>query len=130
MNVAPNSVSGRVVKTRSSWPPGWWSSGAVVKTISAPSDRPIQFVCMIRIGSGQSRPVKSSSSSAYFVIRRNHWARSRFSTLAPQRQQRRSTPSTCSRASVPSLGHQSTGAVVRYARPCSRKRRNSHWFQR
>jgi len=29
---------------RRSSPPGWWSSGAVVKTISAPSDRPIQFV--------------------------------------------------------------------------------------
>ena len=72
MNVAPNSVSGRVVKTRSRSPPGWWSSGAVLKSISAPSDRPIQFVCWIRIGSGQSMPVKSSSSSAYFVVRRNH----------------------------------------------------------
>ena len=111
--MAPKSVSGRVVKTRISSPPGMWVSGALRKTTSAPSLRPIQFVCMTRMGSGQSMPVKSRSSSAYFVIRRNHWARSRFSTFAPQRQQRRSTPSTCSRASVPSLGHQSTGAVAR-----------------
>ena len=66
---------------------------------------------MTRTGSGQSMPVKSRSSSAYFVIRRNHCSRSRFSTCAPQRQQRRSAPSTCSRASVPSLGHQSTGGL-------------------
>ena len=42
-------------------------------------------------------------------MRRYHWSRSRFSTSAPQRQQWRSAPSTCSRARVPSLGHQSTG---------------------
>ena len=38
--------------------------GAVSNTISAPVERPIQFVCWIRIGSGQSIPEKSSSSSA------------------------------------------------------------------
>ena len=64
MNVAPKSVSGRVVKTRSSFPPSWCGAGAVVKTISPPSLRPIQFVCMTRIGSGKSIPEKSSSSSA------------------------------------------------------------------
>ncbi len=64
MNVAPNSVSGRVVKTRSSAPPGWWADDAVSKTISPPSLRPIQFVCWVLIGSGQSRPLKSRSSSA------------------------------------------------------------------
>ena len=64
MNVAPNSVSGRVVKTRSSSPPAWWPDGAVSKTISPPSLRPIQFVCWVLIGSGHSRPLKSSSSSA------------------------------------------------------------------
>jgi hypothetical protein len=64
MNVAPNSVSGRVVKTRSSSPPAWCAEGAVVNTTSAPSDRPIQFVCMMRICSGQSMPSKLSSSSA------------------------------------------------------------------
>jgi hypothetical protein len=64
MNVAPNSVSGRVVKTRSSSPPAWWADSAVLNTTSAPDDRPIQFVCMIRMGSGQSMPSKLSSSSA------------------------------------------------------------------
>ena len=46
MKVAPNSVSGRVVNTRIRSPPGWCSSGATSKSISAPSDRPIQLVCM------------------------------------------------------------------------------------
>ena len=64
MNVAPNSVSGRVVNTSSGSPPAWCGDGAVSNRIRAPSDRPIQFVCMIRTGSGQSMPVKSSSSSA------------------------------------------------------------------
>ncbi len=64
MNVAPNSVSGRVVNTRSSSPPAWCGDGAVSNTTSAPVERPIQLVCMIRIGSGQSMPEKSSSSSA------------------------------------------------------------------
>jgi hypothetical protein len=64
MNVAPNSVSGRVVKTRSSSPPAWCADGAVSNVISAPVERPIQFVCMIRMGSGHSMPVKSRSSSA------------------------------------------------------------------
>ena len=130
MNVAPNRVSGRVVKTRISSPPGVCALGAEVKTISPPSDRPIQFVCWTLIGSGQSMPLKSSSSSAYLVIRKNHCSRSRFSTSAPQRQQRRSGPSTCSRASVPSFGHQSTGALARYANPASRNFRKIHWFQR
>ncbi len=64
MNVAPNSVSGRVVKTRSSSPPAWCADGAVSNTISAPDERPIQFVCISLTGSGQSMPVKSSRSSA------------------------------------------------------------------
>ena len=51
MNVAPKSVSGRVVKTRISSPPGHGGRRArCVKTTSAPSLRPIQFVCMTRIG--------------------------------------------------------------------------------
>ena len=48
MNVAPTTVSGRVVKTRI----GAASSASVGKSISAPSDRPIQFVCIALIGSG------------------------------------------------------------------------------
>ena len=39
-------------------------TGTVVKSISAPSERPIQFVCWMRIGSGQSMPSNDSSSSA------------------------------------------------------------------
>ena len=66
MNVAPHSVSGRVVKTTIS------SSDSVRKVTSAPSDRPIQLACMARIGSGQSRPSNDSNSSAYFVIEKNH----------------------------------------------------------
>ncbi len=64
MNVAPNTVSGRVVKTRSSSPPACCGDDAVTNTSSAPVERPIQFVCMIRTGSGQSIASKSSSSSA------------------------------------------------------------------
>ena len=48
MKVAPNTVSGRVVKTRIAST----SSASVGKSISAPSDRPIQLVCMALIGSG------------------------------------------------------------------------------
>ena len=47
--------------------PAWCSDGAVSKTISPPSLRPIQFVCWVLIGSGHSRPLKSRSSSAYLV---------------------------------------------------------------
>src|SRR4051795_5059188 len=61
MNVAPYSVSGRVVKTRSSSPPAWCGDGAVSNTISAPEERPIQFVCIALIGSGHSIPPKSNS---------------------------------------------------------------------
>jgi hypothetical protein len=64
MKVAPNSVSGRVVNTRRRSPPAWWSDGAVSKSISAPSDRPIQLVCWSLMGSGHWMPLKSSSSSA------------------------------------------------------------------
>ena len=48
MKVAPNTVSGRVVKTRIGSTP----SASTGKSISAPSERPIQFVCISLIGSG------------------------------------------------------------------------------
>ncbi len=48
-NVAPNSVSGRVVKTGMSR-----SSSSTRKRISAPSERPIQFVWIFFVRSGQS----------------------------------------------------------------------------
>jgi len=63
-NVAPQSVSGRVVKTVivSSAP-------STEKRTSAPSERPIHSRCWILIDSGQSRPSRSASRrSAYAVI--------------------------------------------------------------
>ena len=107
-NVAPNTVSGRVVKKRIS-APSWPSTG---NAISAPSDRPIQFVCITRTRSGQSMPSKLSSSSAYLVIRKNHCSRARFSTGVSHRSHL--PPMTCSLAStVRSFGHQFTGAFAR-----------------
>jgi len=58
MKVAPHSVSGRVVNTTISSPV------SVGKVTSAPSERPIQLVCIVLIASGQSMPSKSSNSSA------------------------------------------------------------------
>ncbi len=58
MKVAPQSVSGRVVNTVMPSPV------SVSKVTSAPSDLPIQFVCMATTRSGQSSPEKSRSSSA------------------------------------------------------------------
>jgi hypothetical protein len=59
MKVAPNTVSGRVVKTRIGFAPT--STG---KSISAPSLRPIQLRCMSLIGSGQSSSSMAPSSSS------------------------------------------------------------------
>ncbi len=58
-NVAPYSVSGRVVKTSMSR-----SSSSTRKMISAPSLRPIQLRWIVIVRSGQSAPSKRSSSSA------------------------------------------------------------------
>ncbi len=61
-NVAPNSVSGRVVKTGRSR-----SSSSTRKRISAPSERPIQLRWIVFVRSGHSPPggrSYSSSSSA------------------------------------------------------------------
>ena len=92
MNVVPHSVSGRVVKT------GISSPASVVNTTSAPSERPIQLVCITLTGSAQSIVEKSSSSSAYLVMAKNHCSIFRCSTAAPVRS---SLPSmTCSLAST------------------------------
>ena len=81
-------------------------------SMSTPSLRPIQFVCMTLIFSGQSILDWSSSSSAYFVTRNSHWFSSRRTTSESQRSQRPST--TCSLAStVLSVGHQLAGAKSR-----------------
>ncbi len=70
-------VSTRVVKTVI-----FSGCPATAKSTCAPSLRPIQLRCMVRTFSGQpsmvSRPLRSSS--AYAVMRRNHWVRSRCST--------------------------------------------------
>ncbi len=57
-NVAPKSVSGRVVKTGMSM-----SSSSIRKTTSAPSERPIQFRCIVRTRSGQDSSSAMSSRS-------------------------------------------------------------------
>ena len=83
------------------------------KTTSAPSERPIQFSCIVTTWRGQSIVFASSSSrSAYSVMRKNHCSSWRTSTSWPQRSQRPSI--TCSLAStVASLGHHLTAASLR-----------------
>ena len=46
MKLAPNSVSGRVVKTSSSLSPFGVVAGSSAKRTSSPSERPIQFPCI------------------------------------------------------------------------------------
>ncbi len=108
MNVAPKSVSARVVKTGRSR-----SSSSTRNSTSAPSERPIQLRWIVLVRSGQSIVAWSSiSASAYAVIRKNHCSRLRASTCVPQSSQRPSI--TCSLAStVWSFGHQLTGAALR-----------------
>ena len=57
MYVAPNNVSGRVVKTEISV-----SEFSTLKTTSAPSDRPIQLRCISLSESLHSMPSRSSSN--------------------------------------------------------------------
>ena len=64
MNFAPNSVSGRVVKTSSSLSPSGVVLGSSAKRTSSPSERPIQFFCISRTFSGQRSSVSSASSSS------------------------------------------------------------------
>ena len=64
----PKTVPGLGVKTLKlrSYEP------SIIRANSTPSLRPIQFSCMERTRSGQSSPSKSSSSSAYLVMRSFH----------------------------------------------------------
>ena len=103
-NVAPNTVSGRVVNTMIVS-----SLSSTENSISAPCDLPIQFFCIVLTISVQSRSsVASSISSAYAVIRKNHCLRFFFTTGLPQRQHL--PPSTCSFAStVWSVSHHHCG---------------------
>jgi len=61
MNVTPQSVSGRVVKTSISWTsPTGRTSG---KRTLAPSERPIQLRCIVSTFSGQPPSSLDRSSS-------------------------------------------------------------------
>jgi hypothetical protein len=73
---------------------------SIVNVTSAPSERPIQFRCIVTTRSGQSTRSSTSSSKrcAYSVILKNHWVRSRRSTGVPHRSQRPWI--TCSLAST------------------------------
>ncbi len=109
-NVAPYSVSGRVVKTGMST-----SSSSIRKRISAPSLRPIQLRWIVIVRSGHEPPSgrsKLSSSSAYSVILKNHCSRLRSSTRVPQRSQWPSITYSLA-TTVWSNGHQFTGAALR-----------------
>src|SRR5262249_9560661 len=64
MNLAPNSVSGRVVKISSSSSPFGVVFASSAKRTSKPSERPIQFFCISRTLSGQRSSVSSASSSS------------------------------------------------------------------
>ncbi len=83
------------------------------KMTSAPSERPIQFSCIVTTWRGHSiLPMSSSSRSAYSVMRKNHCSSCLTSTTLPQRSQRPSI--TCSFAStVASFGHHLTAASLR-----------------
>src|SRR5262245_16579315 len=120
MNVAPNTVSGRVVKTgmKRSAVDGD-PSGPVVtaKRISAPSLLPIQFAWAFFVDSDQSIQDRlASSRSAYRVIRKNHCDKSRCVTVVPHRSH--APAITCSLArTVWQEGHQLTAATSFSARP-------------
>ena len=58
-NVAPKTVSGRVVKTGTSM-----SSSSIRNSSSAPSERPIQLRWIVFVRSGQSISLWSSSSAS------------------------------------------------------------------
>jgi hypothetical protein len=111
MYVAPKTVSGRVVKTVI--PSAAAVPAAAVgraKVRRAPSERPIQFRCAVRVVSDQSSVSRlSSSRCAYSLMRKNHCSSSRCSTTVPHRSHAPAT--TCSLAStVLQLGHQFTAA--------------------
>lgn len=102
-------MSGRVVKTRI-------GSAPVGKSMCAPVDRPIQFRCCSLIGSGQSSVSRSAiSRSPYAVIRIIHCFRLRLKTGKLPRSDRPSGVTSSLASTVPSPGHQLTGAWETYA---------------
>ncbi len=118
-NVTPKIVSGLVVKT-----PITESVPSTGKSIWAPFDLPIQFLCIVLTFSGNEILSSSSrSSSEYSVILRNHCAISFCTTSRPHLQQRLFF--TCSLASTVSQStHQFTGAILLSTRPLSFRVRN------
>src|ERR1700733_5772631 len=111
MNVAPNSVSGRVVYTSIDPPP---TTGNVTR---APVDRPIQLRCITLIGSGQSNSSRSvRSRSAYAVMRIFHCRSGTLNTGKLPRSLRPSDVTSSLASTVPSAGHQLTSASSWYTR--------------
>src|SRR4051812_3027328 len=86
-----------------------------INFISPPSLLPLHLFFLLFFCSGQSiLSSPSSSSSAYLVMRNFHWFRLFLITGVPQRSQWRSSPQTCSRASVVlHVGQKSTGEYSR-----------------
>ncbi len=84
------------------------------KSTRAPSERPIQFRCMILTDSGHSSWSRSSiSRSEYAVIRIIHWVSLRLKTGKLPTALRPSTVTSSFASTVPSPGHQFTGASER-----------------
>ena len=106
MNVAPNRVSGRVVKTVI-------VPAGDAKWTFAPVERPIQLRCIVLIASDQSSSSRSSMSrSAYAVIRIIHCRMFRLNTGKLPRSERPSAVTSSLATTVPSPGHQLTGASL------------------
>lgn len=109
MKVAPNRVSGRVVNTSICA-----SCPTTGKRTLAPVDRPIQFRCIALTLSGQSSRSRSASSrSAYAVIRIIHCFMLRRNTGKLPMSLRPSAVTSSLARTVPSPGHQFTGASDR-----------------
>ena len=121
--MAPNRVSGRVVKTSMPVPgaagtptasgPVRPPSASTGKVTRAPWLRPIQLRCMILTFSGQSTRSRSSASrSEYAVMRIIHWRRLRRNTGKLPRSERPSLVTSSLESTVPRPGHQLTGASL------------------
>ncbi len=96
----------KTVTTASGWP-------ATAKSTLAPSERPIQLRCCSLIASGQSSRSRSSiSRSLYAVIRIIHWRRLDLNTGKLPRSERPSAVTSSLASTVPSPGHQLTGACL------------------
>ena len=123
--VTPKMVSGLVVNA-----PITDEESATWKSIWAPLERPIQFLCIALTFSGNEIFSSSSSnSSEYSVILTNHCAMSLWTTSNPHLQHLLFL--TCSLARTVSQSmHQFTGADFRSIRPISLRIRNISWFQR